>query len=90
MPGTGIWARVSILWLKGGWSIAGSAVAGDYGYEPLDAVHVETNFPEYSELYFTNHGPVVFLDEDDNVTSILDHSVLTQLAAAHSSEAKTA
>ncbi|MEC8030242.1 MAG: 2,4'-dihydroxyacetophenone dioxygenase family protein [Pseudomonadota bacterium] len=69
---------------------AGSAVAGDYGCEPLDAVHEETNFPVYSELYFTNHGPVVFLDDDDNVTSILDHRVLTQLAAAHSSEAKTA
>ena len=69
---------------------AGSAVARDYGYEPLDAVHEETNFPEYSELYFTNHGPVVVLDHGYNVTSILDHSVLTQLAAALSSEAKTA
>ena len=69
---------------------AGTAVAGDYGYEPLDAVHEETNFPEYSELYFTNHGPVVFLDDYANVTSILEHSVLMRLAAADSSEAKTA
>ena len=69
---------------------AGSAVAGDYGYEPLDAVHEETNFTEYSELYFTNHGPVVFIDDADNAISILDHSVLVQLAAANSSEAKTA
>jgi len=63
---------------------AGAAVAGDYGYEPLDSVHEETNFPEYTELYFTNYGAVAFLDEDDNVTSILDHNVITDLAAAHS------
>ncbi len=67
-----------------------SAIEGEYGYKFLNAVNKETNFPKYSELYFTNHGPVVFLDDDDNVTSILDHRVLTQLAAAHSSEAKTA
>ena len=48
---------------------------------PFDAVHEETKFTEYSELYFTNHGPVVFLDDNDNVTSILDHNVITQLAA---------
>ena len=69
---------------------AGCAVAGDYGYKPLDSVHEETNLPEYSELYFTNHGPVVFLDEHDDVTSILDHNVITQLAATQISEAKTA
>ena len=69
---------------------AGCAVAGDYGYEPLDAVHEETKFTEYSELYFTNHGPVVFLDDNDNVTSILDHSVISQLAAAHESDARSA
>ena len=69
---------------------AGCAMAGDYGYEPLDSVHEETKFPEYSELYFSNHGAVVFLDEDDNVTSILDHAAITQLAAAPVSEAKTA
>ena len=66
-----------------------SAVVGEYAYKPLNAVNEKTNFPEYSELYFTNHRPVFFLDEDDNVTSILDHSVLNQLAAAHSSEVKT-
>ena len=65
---------------------AGCAVAGDYGYEPLDAVHEETKFTEYSELYFTNHGPVVFLDDNDNVTSILDHNVITQLAAVQDGE----
>ena len=65
-----------------------SAVEGEYCYKLLNAINKETNFPEYSELYFTEHGPVAFLDEDDNVTSILDQSVLAQLAAAHSSEVK--
>lgn len=61
----------------------GEAVGGAYGYEPLDVIHEHTAFPEYTELYFTNYGPVVFLDENDNITSVLDHAVLTNLAAAH-------
>lgn len=57
----------------------GTALEGTYGYEPLDAIHDHTSFPEYTLLYFTNYGPVVFLDEEDNVTSILDHSYLTDI-----------
>ena len=57
----------------------GTALEGTYGYEPLDAIHDHTAFPEYTLLYFTNYGPVVFLDEEDNVTSILDHSYLTDI-----------
>ena len=38
----------------------GEAPAATYGYEPLGSVHEHTNFPEYTELLFTNHGPVVF------------------------------
>ncbi len=58
----------------------GTALEGTYGYEPLDAIHDHTAFPEYTLLYFTNYGPVVFLDEKDNVTSILDHSYLSDIA----------
>ena len=65
-----------------------SAVVGEYGYMLLNEVNKETNLPEYSELYFTSPGLVVFLDEDNNLTSILDNRVLTQLASAHSSEVK--
>lgn len=61
----------------------GTALEGTYGYEPLDAIHDHTAFPEYTLLYFTNHGPVVFLDEEDNVTSILDHSYLTDIVESH-------
>lgn len=60
---------------------AGVAVTGDWGYEPLDAIHDSTVFEEYSELLFTNRGPVVYIDENDQVTAVLDHVVLRQLTA---------
>jgi anti-sigma factor ChrR (cupin superfamily) len=60
----------------------GSAPAGSYGYEPIGVIHDRTTFPEYTELLFTNFGPVVFLNEDDSVVSILDQAVLRRLAAA--------
>lgn len=50
----------------------GVAEAGDYGYEPLDAFHESTCFIEDTELLFTNHGPVVFVDENQGVKMILD------------------
>lgn len=59
----------------------GTAVAGTYGYEPLGSIHDSTLFPEYTELLFTNFGPVVFLNEDGSVVSILDHALLEKLAA---------
>lgn len=58
---------------------AGTAVTGDYGYEPLGAVHEQTAFSDDTLLYFTNYGPVLFLDEDDNVTSVLDNEFLENL-----------
>jgi anti-sigma factor ChrR (cupin superfamily) len=60
----------------------GSAPAGSYGYEPIGVIHDRTTFPEYTELLFTNFGPVVFLNDDDSVVSILDQAVLRRLAAA--------
>jgi anti-sigma factor ChrR (cupin superfamily) len=60
----------------------GSAPAGTYGYEPLGVVHELTSFPEYTELLFTNYGPVAFLNEDGSVSSLLDHAALENLAAA--------
>ena len=60
----------------------GAAPAGTYGYEPIGVTHDRTEFPEYTELLFTNFGPVVFLNDDDSVASILDHSALSQMAAA--------
>jgi anti-sigma factor ChrR (cupin superfamily) len=60
----------------------GVAPAGSYGYEPIGVIHDRTTFPEYTELLFTNYGPVAFLNEDDSVASILDQAVLARLAGA--------
>lgn len=57
----------------------GTAQTGDYGYEPLGAVHEKTTFTKPTLLFFTNYGPVLFLDENDNVLSILDNSFLENL-----------
>jgi len=60
----------------------GAALAGTYGYEPLGVVHEMTTFPDYTELLFTNYGPVAFLAEDGSVSSMLDQALLSELAAA--------
>jgi anti-sigma factor ChrR (cupin superfamily) len=59
----------------------GDARTGDYGYEPLGAVHELTSFPERTELLFTNHGPVAFLDrQDGSVLRIVDHEAMVRFA----------
>jgi anti-sigma factor ChrR (cupin superfamily) len=58
----------------------GSAAAGSYGYEPVGVIHDKTSFPEYTELLFTNYGPVLFLNEDDSMRSVLDYTAIEQLA----------
>ena len=60
----------------------GTAGAGVYGYEPIGATHVMTSFPDYTELLFTNFGPVLFLNDDDSVRSVLDYELIERLAAA--------
>ncbi|WP_108812144.1 cupin domain-containing protein [Sphingorhabdus sp. Alg231-15] len=55
------------------------AKTGYYGYEPLGAVHELTEFIDYTELLFTNHGPIAFLDDEDNVIFLLDNSYLEKL-----------
>jgi anti-sigma factor ChrR (cupin superfamily) len=58
-----------------------TAVAGDWGYEPLSVVHDSTEFPEASLLLFTNHGPIQFLDDKDSTVGILDWQEVQRLAA---------
>lgn len=60
----------------------GTALAGVYGYEPIGAVHDMTSFPEYTELLFTNFGPVLFLNEDDSIASVLDYELVNKLTSA--------
>jgi anti-sigma factor ChrR (cupin superfamily) len=59
----------------------GTARTGVYGYEPIGVTHDMTSFPEYTELLFTNYGPVLFLNEDDSIKSVLDHELVQRLAA---------
>jgi hypothetical protein len=49
-----------------------TAIAGDYGYEPNGVIHDMTNFPEETVLYFTNFGPIRYIDDDDNTVGFLD------------------
>lgn len=51
---------------------AGVARAGDYGYEPLGVYHEKTVFLEDSELWFSNHGPVAFVNPDKSILMMLD------------------
>lgn len=62
----------------------GVADAGDYGYEPINSVHELTTFTEYSELLFTNHGVVLFLNEDGSFGDALDYKYVSELAAQFS------
>lgn len=62
---------------------AGTAYTGDYGYEPTGVIHDGTNFLEETELVFTNHGPVAFLDAQGNITEVLDYEAIYKMAADH-------
>ncbi|NVB36993.1 2,4'-dihydroxyacetophenone dioxygenase family protein [Pseudenhygromyxa sp. WMMC2535] len=66
---------------------AGKAVAGDYGYEPLGVYHESTTFPEDSELLFTNHGPVAFVNPDMSISMILDWKFFAEKQAEHAAGA---
>ncbi len=58
-----------------------TAMTGDYGYEPNGVIHDLTNFPEETVLYFTNFGPIRYIDEDDNTVGFLDWQGVLKAAA---------
>ena len=69
--------------LRGGAQAGGvTAVAGDYGFEPVSVIHDSTCFPVDSEFLFTNHGAVQFLDEHDNTAFVLDWEAIQRMASA--------
>jgi len=45
-----------------------TAYPGDYGYEPNGVIHDHTEFPEQSVLYFTNNGPIRFIEFTDGTS----------------------
>ena len=69
--------------VRGGAAAGGvTAYAGDYGYEPTGMIHDFTNFVEDTVFYFTNYGPIQFMDDDDNILGILDWQALLEINAA--------
>jgi hypothetical protein len=77
--------------IRGGVEKGGiTAYAGDYGYEPNGVIHDHTEFPEQSVLYFTNNGPIKFIDDNNNTVFVLDWQVLRSMEADAKSKLKTA
>ena len=58
--------------VRGGTDEGGStAIAPGYGYEPCNARHDKTYFPEDSEFYMTFLGPLNFIDEEGNTLALV-------------------
>jgi mannose-6-phosphate isomerase-like protein (cupin superfamily) len=67
--------------IRGGVENGGiTAYGGDYGYEPNGMIHDFTNFPEESVLYFTNYGPIRFMDDNDQTVHVLDWQGILKMA----------
>jgi len=58
---------------------AGTAKVGDYGYEPLGALHGATTCTVESEYVITTYGPIAFLNEDGSVQMMYDFSAAKKL-----------
>lgn len=58
---------------------AGTAKVGDYGYEPLGAIHGATTATEETEYTFTAYGPIAFLNEDGSVQLLFDFAAVKAL-----------
>jgi quercetin dioxygenase-like cupin family protein len=56
------------------------AKAGDWGYEPLGAVHDDTNVEMDTELLFIGYGPIAFTNADGSIAQILDAKLLSDVA----------
>ena len=77
--------------IRGGAQNGGiTAYTGDYGYEPNGVIHDHTEFPEESVLYFTNNGPIRFIDENNQTVFVLDWQVLQGMETDAKSKLKTA
>lgn len=61
----------------------GTAVAGDYGFEPVNSFHEYTVFTEPTDIFFTNFGPLGFIDENRQISFLLDHVYIRETAAKH-------
>jgi hypothetical protein len=50
----------------------GSAKAGTYGYEVYGEIHEEAAGVSETEFLYFGHGPVTFIDENDQVQFVVD------------------
>ena len=58
--------------VRGGDNEVGStAIAPGYGYEPCNARHDKTYFPEDSEFYMNFVGPLNFIDEEGSTIALV-------------------
>ena len=57
------------------------AKKGDWGYEPLGAVHADTHVDVDTELLFIGYGPIAFTNDNGDITQVLDASLLHNVAS---------
>jgi len=76
--------------VRGGVESGGiTAHAGDYGYEPSGVIHDSTYFPEDTIYFFTNHGPIKFIDDHDNILAVIDWRTVRALEAQGLAQLRT-
>jgi len=69
--------------IRGGVERGGvTARTGDYGFEANGTWHDDTKFTEETILYFTNFGPIRFVDDEDRTLAVLDYKMLRDVAQA--------
>jgi hypothetical protein len=59
----------------------GAARAGVYGYEQIGEIHEEACGAEETEFLYTGHGPVAFIDKDDQLLFLTDLEFYKNAAA---------
>jgi 2,4'-dihydroxyacetophenone dioxygenase len=63
-----------------------SAGPGSWMYEPAGAIHSGTRFPVDTVLLSNSQGPIVLLDDDDNVTGVVDWQVFKAIVEQYEAE----
>src|SRR5262249_17357350 len=58
------------------------AGAGSWMYEPAGALHTATRYVEDTVGFAVSYGPLVMLDDDDNVLQVLDWRALQSIVDA--------
>jgi hypothetical protein len=63
----------------------GTARTGDYGYEPLGAMHDEPRAAVETELFYVGYGPLALLNPDGSLKGVMGSHTINDFASqAHS------